>query len=174
MTKLTIDDLVGAYPLCTACGKRDVVRDAWTCWSMAEQDWVLKTTFDHFRCDACGEVITPHWQIDATFRKKRIRRLNDALRKGQSEAGTVLITQGVQALGEAFCVDVTKVIAEFDAFTPDNDPHQEHDFAKVQVLGEQLFFKIDYYDLKLQSLSPDPASDVHTKRVMTIMLVSEY
>ena len=113
MSKLHIEDLVGAYPMCPNCGKQDVGRDAWASWSMAEQDWVLKCTFDHFCCDACGAEITPHWQIDAEFRKKRIRRLNDALRKGLSAAGTIVVTQGVKALGDAFLAKAAKAVGGF-------------------------------------------------------------
>ena len=174
MTKLTIDELVGAYSLCPNCNKRNVVRDAWTSWSMAEQDWLLKATFDHFKCDACGEAITPHWQIDAEFRKKRIRRLNDALRRGEGNNTTVVITAGVQAKGLAFQEEVCRAVAAFTDFSADNDPFREHDFGQVMVADEKLFFIVDYYDLKMQNLSPDPASDRVTHRVLTIMLAREY
>jgi len=174
MGTLNIEDLVGAYPLCPNCNKRDVVRDAWTSWNMAEQDWVLKSTFDHFQCDACGEAITPHWQVDKEFRKKRIRRLNDALRRGEGANATVVITAGVQAKGQAFQEEVCRAVAAFTDFSADNDPFREHDFGQVMIAGEKLFFKVDYYDLKMQNLSPDPASDRITHRVLTIMLAREY
>ena len=174
MGKLEPWDMVGAYPICPNCNKRDVVRDAWTSWSMAEQDWLLKTTFDHFQCDACGEAITPQWQVDKEFRKKRIRRLNDALRRGEGTNATVVVTAGVQAKGQEFEEEVCRAVAAFTDFSADNDPFREHDFGQVVIACEKLFFKIDYYDLKMQNLSPDPASDRITHRVLTIMLAREY
>jgi len=174
MGKLETWDMVGAYPICPNCNKRDVVRDAWTSWSMAEQDWLLKATFDHFQCDACGEAITPQWQVGKEFRKKRIRRLNDALRRGEGANATVVVTAGVQAMGQEFQEEVCRAVAAFTDFSADNDPFREHDFGQVMIAGEKLFFKIDYYDLKMQNLSLDPASDRITHRVLTIMLAREY
>jgi hypothetical protein len=57
---------------------------------------------------------------------------------------------------------------------PVNDPHQEHDFGSFNVEGETIFFKIDYYDCSLECHSPDPADPVVTRRVITLMLASEY
>jgi hypothetical protein len=46
----------------------------------------------------------------------------------------------------------------------------EHDFGALEIEGERLFFKIDYYDQSLSAHSPDPADETLTKRVLTIML----
>ncbi len=40
--------------------------------------------------------------------------------------------------------------------------------------GEKVFFKIDYYDNKLELGSEDPADDSVTTRVMTVMFAHEY
>jgi hypothetical protein len=37
-----------------------------------------------------------------------------------------------------------------------------------------IFFKIDYYDRTLTAHSPDPADPAVTRRVITVMLASEY
>ena len=50
----------------------------------------------------------------------------------------------------------------------------EHDFGSFTVGEEQLFWKIDYYDLSLEFGSNDPADPSQTKRVLTIMLAEEY
>ena len=167
-------DLVGAYPTCGNCGSRSVVRDAWAEWNQLIADWELKTVFDAFACEACGEAITPTWQVDQEFRTKRIRRLNDALRQGKAQFASVMLTEGVQALGESQMPQVVKAVADYDAFTSDNDPHHEHDFGAFDIAGEKLFFKIDYFDRKMKNHSPDAANPAVTHRVLTIMLAREY
>ena len=62
----------------------------------------------------------------------------------------------------------------FHDFNQDNDPHGEHDFGAIRVLGEKLFWKIDYYDLNKEYHSPDAADPAVTCRVLTLMLASEY
>ena len=56
----------------------------------------------------------------------------------------VMLTSGISGDTPEFCVAVMKAVGEFDAFTEDNDPHGEHDFASVEVEGQTVFWKIDY------------------------------
>ena len=104
----------------------------------------------------------------------RIRQLNDELRTGKCLNGQIVITSGIAALGDAFKMEVAKAVSEFEAFTLDNDPHQEHDFGSIEVQGHKVFFKIDYYDLDLEMHSPDASDPSVTARVLTIMLAEEY
>lgn len=171
---IQIDELVGTYPTCGTCGSTDVVRDAWASWNLVSRNWALKTVFDAFACDKCGMSTDPVWRLDSAFRKKRIRRLNDALRAGRCTHATIVMTAGVQARGEAFLTTVSGMVAGFDTFTEDNDPHEEHDFGALCHDGDKLFWKIDYFDLPMQGQSPDPANEAVTHRVLTIMLASEY
>ena len=172
--KLEKWDLVGAFPKCNACGAASVVRDAWAEWNIASNSWELKSTFDTFACNKCSEIINPIWELDEAYRKSRIRRLNDALRQGNGENGSVVISQGVQALGAEVLKQVVLQVAGFKDFSEDNDPHEEHDFGCVTIDGQKLFWKVDYFDLRLKYMSPDPASCKHTTRVLTVMLASEY
>jgi len=105
--------------------------------------------------------------------KTPIRALNDELRQNLT-GGMALITPGVAALGQEAVDRIIKTIAVFDDFCHANDPHEEHDFGAFDVDGHNLFFKIDYYDQHLRCHSPDPADPAVTKRVITIMLASEY
>lgn len=38
---------------CSYCKSEDVVRDAWACWSVENQEWELGEVFDHSFCTAC-------------------------------------------------------------------------------------------------------------------------
>lgn len=104
---------------------------------------------------------------------ERIRVLNDWLRI-HGAGGRVMMTSGIAALDEDQRRKVVAAIRSFDAFTDDNDPHGEHDCAVLEVDGLSVMFKIDYYDLKLSSHSPNPADPSVTKRVLTVMLTDEY
>jgi Protein of unknown function (DUF3768) len=103
----------------------------------------------------------------------RIRDLNDAFRR-TFVGGTVVITAGVEALPSNQRRSILAKVRAFDAFTEDNDPHEEHDFGVVEHGGVRCFWKIDYYDREMEMLSPDPADPSVTTRVLTIMLADEY
>lgn len=130
-----------------------VVRDAWTEWDIGKGEWVLKSIFDEFGCDKCGERITPSWKLDEEFRKRRIQRLNDALRRGEGNGDTVVVTVGVKAKGDVFLSQAVQEVASFNNFSEDNDPYGEHDFGVFDLQGEKLFWKIDYFDQSLSYLS---------------------
>jgi hypothetical protein len=104
---------------------------------------------------------------------ERIRALNDQLRQNLS-TGLAVITAGVAALGPEAVGRIVKTIGVFDDFCHANDPHQEHDFGSFSAEGETILFKIDYYDNDLSCHSPDPNDPTVTKRVITVMLASEY
>ena len=103
----------------------------------------------------------------ASSQTNRIRDLNDAFRK--SMAGDVVNTHGVAGLPSDVRARAIRKVATFDAFTPDNDPHGEHDFGSFDLAGQKFFWKIDYYDLTLEGGSEDPSDPKQTTRVLTIM-----
>lgn len=100
-----------------------------------------------------------------TITKETIRRKNDAFRR-TFVGGKVLLTQGVQY--SPHLEELLRTVKEFDNFTQDNDPYQEHDFGKLVVQGTSYFWKIDYYDDQYQYFKEDG------NRVMTIMRTDEY
>jgi hypothetical protein len=122
----------------------------------------------HRGCGADGDDRA----IDAS-RTARIRALNDRLRT-TGRGGEVVITGGVAALPGPVQASVMAVVQGFAAFTPDNDPHGEHDCAALEVEGHRVLFTIDCYDATLRGGSPDPADPGVTRRVLTIMLAEEY
>src|SRR5229473_6894991 len=104
---------------------------------------------------------------------EKIRELNDHFRSTMT-GGRVMLTAGVDALPSDVKAMVIRRVATFSEFTPDNDPHKEHDFGNFTLAGRNFFFKLDYYDLAMEFGSEDPADPSKTTRVLTIMLAEEY
>lgn len=103
----------------------------------------------------------------------KICELNDAFR-ATLIGGKVMLTQGIQALGEAGMCAAIETVRAFNTFTEGNDPHGEHDFGSFEIAGERCFWKIDYYDKTLRYGSEDSEDPEKTTRVLTVMLASEY
>lgn len=103
-----------------------------------------------------------------------IRELNDMLRMTMIVGGKVILTSGVASLDGATKWLVIDTVRNFSRFTEDNDPHGEHDFGTFEVNGERYMFKIDYYDVNYEYLSPNPADPRVTRRVLTVMCSHEY
>jgi hypothetical protein len=105
---------------------------------------------------------------------EQIRDLNDAFRRTLID-GKVVMTSGVAALPAKTQTKIQAGVQTFAAFTPDNDPHGEHDFGSLEIVDNfKLFWKMDYYDAAMEFGSDDPADPAKTTRVPTIMLASEY
>ena len=102
-----------------------------------------------------------------------IRELNDKLRR-TGEGGQQMVTPGINDMGIALVMNLRCLIAEFDDFLEDNDPHREHDFGSLAFRGQTVFWKIDYYDKTFTAGSADPSDPNVTTRVLTIMLAQEY
>ena len=94
--------------------------------------------------------------------------LNDQFRKSWRE---VVFTQGIiNGVSDHF--GLAQAVESFTSFTEDNDPYGEHDFGSLEFEGQRILWKIDYYDQTLQHWC-DPL-DVRCKRVLTVLLASEY
>jgi Protein of unknown function (DUF3768) len=120
-------------------------------------------------------------------RTAQIARLNDRARQAMGLACVAVATEGFRALPVADQSRVRELVETFDAFTSDNDPYGEHDFGAIYQgcdgcwtttrpakPVETAFWKIDAYDRDLHFGSEDPANPAVTRRVLTIMLDSEY
>jgi hypothetical protein len=111
-----------------------------------------------------------------------IARQNDEFRRtyGQSERvpGQIMMTPGIAAFDALVMMKIQSAIILFNDFSEDNDPHAEHDFGAftVNVDGEDttVWFKIDLYDPSYTAGSEKPDDTAQTRRVMTILLPSEY
>lgn len=110
-----------------------------------------------------------------TSKVTKIADLNDAMRRaGPFATSGWTMTAGVQSLGTDVVLQAVLAVQSFNNFTRDNDPYREHDFGSITVAGHKLFWKIDYYGLSLEDGSGDPANPAVTRRILTIMLASEY
>ncbi|MFV1761500.1 DUF3768 domain-containing protein [Phaeobacter sp. A90a-4k] len=92
--------------------------------------------------------------------------------------GQIVMTHGVNLLPFAAKVAITAKVQGFKTFDADNDPHGEHDFGAIDVATdkgtEKIFWKIDLFDRTYRMGSDDPANPALTRRVLTVMLASEY
>lgn len=119
-----------------------------------------------------------------------IRRLNDAARERPGTGSIANVTTGFHALPDADRFASLAAIVAFTKFDGDNDPYGEHDFGAVyrlatgawsqdrpedeKAITQTVFWKVDCYDKALTFGSEAPWDETQTKRVLTIMLASEY
>ena len=109
-----------------------------------------------------------------------IAKQNDAFRAmmplggHKTYLGKTVTTAAVAAKGFDFMLNVQIAVAAFNDFNEDNDPHGDHTFGVVTVSGERVFWKIDLYDLNFEYGSEEPENPDKTRRVLTIMLPSDY
>lgn len=115
----------------------------------------------------------------------QIAALNDVARTAMGVAARVVQTAGICALPCQVQSRIRERVETFAEFTPDNDPWGERDcgtFEIAEAVGPRLgdldtirvLWKIDYYDRNYEYHSEDPADASKTRRVLTIMLASEY
>ena len=165
---------IGAVPTCKQCGSERVAKDAYACWNPGTGLWEVETVFDRHHCHVCDDATTFVWKRKDTLERTRIRELNDQFRRVGRGNGSVMITAGVEAKGDAFVRQAVMAVRAFDDFSDANDPWGEHDFGSVEIDNEKVFWKLDYYDPTLTMGSDNPANEALTHRVLTIMLASEY
>ncbi|MEM8692513.1 MAG: DUF3768 domain-containing protein [Pseudomonadota bacterium] len=165
---------IGSVPRCQQCGSERVVRAAWACFRPESGLWELETVLDQEYCHQCAAKTTLRWSLSEPPPQQRTRELNDRFRTKGEGNGRVVITVGIQEMGHDFIVAVVEAVRTFSDFSEDNDPWGEHDFGAVEVEGQKVFFKFDYYTPDLSAGSENPANEGLTHRVLTIMLAREY
>lgn len=165
---------VGRVPECTGCNSELVSRAAFVCWNPETGLWEIEKLLKSAYCSRCDGETTLRWQEKEGGARTRIRELNDAFRTQGRGHGTVVITPGIEALGPGFLHRSMERVRTFDSFTEHNDPWGEHDFGAFELEGQKVYWKLDCYDLEMTMGSPNPANEAVTKRVLTILLASEY
>ncbi|RYZ92098.1 MAG: DUF3768 domain-containing protein [Proteobacteria bacterium] len=106
------------------------------------------------------------------FTSDDIRRANDLLRVDGPNSGVKGAVHATAAVkGRADFDKILEAFRSFKDFTPENDPHGEHDAAFFRVGWEDYFFKVDYYDFEMEmGLNP---YEEEVYRVITIMEAHE-
>ena len=114
--------------------------------------------------------------------RANVAALNDQMRANLASPAPniVVMTAGILALVDADPgtsiakqIELMGIVASYSDFSEDNNPHGERDFGVFDWAATRCYWKIDYYDLKLESSSYHaPEADIIT-RVLTIMLESE-
>lgn len=132
------------------------------------------------RCPSCGR--TGKAQDLPTCETRRIALQNDQFRMTLGMVvgirGKIVLTPGVAALMEDHGCEIMLKLSGFSAFSEDNDPWGARDFG-VMTVGcpgayHRLYWKIDLYDLDYVSGSEAPSDPSQTRRVLTLLLPSEY
>ncbi|MCJ2084164.1 DUF3768 domain-containing protein [Methylobacterium sp. J-090] len=101
-----------------------------------------------------------------------ISALNDAFRRSFTGGG-VVETPAVVALPDADRIALRLAVRVFKDFDADNDPHGEHDFGAIDLVGMRWLWRIDTFNRAMTGHSPDPADTAMTTRVLTIMRADE-
>lgn len=106
--------------------------------------------------------------------KNEIAGLNDQFRT-TGIGGKIVITSGVAGLSKKMITDIMKAIREYTDWNKGNDPYGQHDFGVIALPGiKKVYFKIDYYDTRMEFGSENPADALKTTRVLTVMFAEEY
>lgn len=92
----------------------------------------------------------------------------------QDIQGRMLITAGVMAEGEAFMQEALQLTADYDAFSEEADPYGLHEMGVLEVQGRAVWWRIDLYDCDYRFGAETPSDPSQTRRVLTILLPSEY
>lgn len=120
------------------------------------------------------DTITHAEQKTVDDRRKMIAELNDQFRM-TGNGGKIVLTQGVANLGEDMVFKIILALRGYADWGQENDPWGEHDFGIIKLAEtRKVYFKIDYYDTRMEYGSDDPSDPKKTTRVLTLMLPEEY
>jgi len=120
--------------------------------------------------------------LDPVQEAALIAAQNDAFRRSipgnspvvDAPQGQFVMTRGVAALGPEVQLELTHHVAAFDGFNADSDPQGWHEMGVIDFQGTTVWFKLDLYDVDYQYGSPEPSDPEQTRRVLTLLLPSEY
>ena len=104
--------------------------------------------------------------------QRQIAETNDQVRQTLFR-DRLIITNGIQCLSQDTQNKIFTAIESYEEFQESNDPHKEHDFGALEVDGNSMFWKIDYFDNELEYHTPDVLDRSVTRRVLTVMLAEE-
>ncbi len=126
--------------------------------------------------------MTTTLDLDPVREAALIATQNDAFRRSilgnttvaDAPQGQFVMTRSVAALGPDAQLELTRRVAAFDGFDADSDPQGWHEMGVIEFEDMTVWFKIDLYDVDYQYGSPEPSDPEQTRRVLTLLLPSEY
>lgn len=126
--------------------------------------------------------MTTTLDLDPVQEAAQIAAQNDAFRHSilgttpvaDAPQGQFVMTRGVAALGPDAQLELTRCVAAFDGFNADCDPQGWHEMGVIEFDGTTVWFKTDLYDVDYTYGSPEPSDPQQTRRVLTLLLPSEY
>lgn len=126
--------------------------------------------------------MTTTLDLDPVREAALIAAQNDAFRcsilgstpAADTPQGQLVMTRGVAALGPDSQLELIRRVAAFDAFNADSDPQGWHEMGVIEFEDTTVWFKIDLYDTDYTYGSPEPTDPEQTRRVLTLLLPSEY
>lgn len=126
--------------------------------------------------------MTTTLDLDPVREAALIAEQNDAFRRSipgntsvaDAPQGQFVMTRGVAALGPDAQVELTRRVAAFDGFNADSDPQGWHEMGVIELEDTTVWFKLDLYDVDYRYGSPEPSDPAQTRRVLTLLLPSEY
>ena len=126
--------------------------------------------------------MTTTLDLDPVREAALIAAQNDAFRRSilgttpvaDAPQGQFVMTRGVAALGLDEQLELPRRVAAFDTFIAESDPQGWHEMGVIDFDGTTVWFKLDLYDVNYQFGSPEPSDPAQTRRVLTLLLPSEY
>jgi len=126
--------------------------------------------------------MTTTLDLDPAKKAALIAGQNDVFRRSilgttadaDAPQGQFVMTRGVAALGLDAQLELTRRVAAFDGFNADSDPQGWHEMGELLPDGTTVWFKLDLYDVDYTYGSPEPSDPAQTRRVLTLLLPSEY
>jgi hypothetical protein len=111
-----------------------------------------------------------------------IAQQNDAFRTSVTASvkapgvppGKLVMTAGIAAQSGEFRTALIEALVAFDAFDADSDPYGLHEMGVLEIEGERVWFKFDLYDENYEYGAGTPTDPKRTRRVLTLLLPSEY
>lgn len=116
--------------------------------------------------DPCDPAVTQRVMTIKTA-AETIAHLNDEFRI--DAVGWLMVKNRIVYIGHQNKLAVMQAVREFSEFGERNDPNKEHDFGAVTVNGQNVYWKIDYYDPELKYKSDEPCDALVTERVLTLL-----
>lgn len=104
----------------------------------------------------------------------RCRVLNDRLRT-EGKGGEIEIVESLAHADEDLQNRVMKAVRESQpADFGGDDTYDERNHGYVEIDGENYCWTIYYYDHTLEEPSENPGDETVTKRIMTVLHISDY